>query len=83
MADEKKAPWEKKNPVPEEKRGTLTSGQKAAAKKRAAAAGRPYPNLVDNMAVAKKKKKKKSKNRKPSKLVSAMGYSKPKSSTYS
>ena len=32
----------------------LTPAQKTAAKSRAKKAGRPYPNLVDNMAVAKK-----------------------------
>ena len=46
--------WDKKNPVTKSKK--LTPAQKAAAKKRAQAAGRPYPNLVDNAAVAKKKK---------------------------
>lgn len=50
-----KAFWDKPNP---KKRSTpLTSAQKAAAKKRAAAAGRPYPNLVDNAAVRRKKAK--------------------------
>ncbi len=51
-----KAFWDKKNP-----KGTstkLTSAQKAAAKTRAKAAGRKYPNLVDNAAVARKAKKK-------------------------
>ena len=51
-----KPPWEKKNPKPKKKRKKLTSGQKSAAKRRAAAAGRPYPNLIDNMAVANKMK---------------------------
>lgn len=41
--------WEKKNPKKKSK--PLSPAQKAAAKKRAAAAGRPYPNLVDNAAV--------------------------------
>jgi len=50
-----KAFWDKKNP---KKTSTkLTSAQKAAAKARAKAAGRKYPNLVDNAAVARKKKK--------------------------
>jgi hypothetical protein len=31
----------------------LTASQKAAAKARAKKAGRPYPNLIDNMAAAK------------------------------
>jgi len=48
--------WDKKNPKKTSK--TLTPSQKSAAKARAKAAGRPYPNLVDNAAVAKKTKKK-------------------------
>jgi hypothetical protein len=51
----KKAFWDKKNPKKTSKK--LTPAQKAAAKKRAKAAGRPYPNLVDNAAVLKKKGK--------------------------
>ena len=46
---EKKAVWEKKNPVTRHKH--LTAAQKETAKKRAAKAGRRYPNMVDNMAV--------------------------------
>jgi hypothetical protein len=46
--------WETKNP--KKKSIKLTSAKKAAAKARAKAAGRPYPNLIDNMAVARKKK---------------------------
>ena len=53
----KKQVWDKKNPKPKNKRTTLTPAQKAAAKKRAQNAGRKYPNLVDNMAVAKKSKR--------------------------
>jgi hypothetical protein len=50
-----KAFWDKKNP---KKTSTkLTSAQKAAAKARANAASRKYPNLVDNAAVARKSKK--------------------------
>jgi len=45
--------WDKKNP--KKKSTPLTPAQKAAAKARANAAGRRYPNLVDNAAVAKKK----------------------------
>ena len=48
-------PWEHAAP-----RGTrsksLTPAAKAAAKRRAKAAGRPYPNLVDNMQAAKRQK---------------------------
>ena len=51
----KKAFWDKKNP--KKKSTKLTPSQKAAAKKRAKAAGRPYPNLVDNAAVLRKKGK--------------------------
>ena len=45
--------WKKKRPK-NVKKTTLTAEQKQEAKTRAAKAGRPYPNLVDNMAVAKK-----------------------------
>ena len=48
--------WDKKNPKKTSKK--LTPAQKSAAKARAKAAGRPYPNLVDNVAVTKKSKKK-------------------------
>ena len=46
--------WETKNP--KKKSTKLTPAQKAAAKARAQKAGRPYPNLIDNMAVARKNK---------------------------
>lgn len=52
-------PWKGSNPKPKSSRKTLSSGQKSEAKKRAKKAGRPYPNLVDNMAVAKTTTKKK------------------------
>ena len=48
--------WNKKNPKKTSKK--LTPAQKSSAKAKAKAAGRPYPNLVDNAAVAKKKKQK-------------------------
>jgi hypothetical protein len=51
----KKEFWDKKNPNKTSK--PLTSEQKASAKARAKAAGRPYPNLVDNAAAKKSKKK--------------------------
>lgn len=51
----KKAFWDKKNPKKTSKK--LTSTQKAAAKRRAQAAGRPYPNLVDNAAVSRRRAK--------------------------
>ena len=46
--------WETENP--KKKSTKLTPAQKTAAKKRAKAAGRPYPNLIDNAAAARKKK---------------------------
>jgi hypothetical protein len=49
-----KAFWDKPNP--KKKSSPLKPTQKASAKKRAKAAGRPYPNLVDNAAVKRKKK---------------------------
>jgi hypothetical protein len=52
----RKAFWDTKNPNRTSTK--LTSAQKAAAKARAKAAGRKYPNLVDNAAVARKAKKK-------------------------
>jgi len=57
----KAAPWEK--PAPSDAKHTqLTEADKTKAKKRARRAGRPYPNLVDNMNVAKKKGEAKKKN---------------------
>lgn len=54
MAKRKVAFWKK--PAPKgEKPTKLTPKEKASAKARAKAAGRPYPNLVDNAAVAKAK----------------------------
>jgi hypothetical protein len=52
---EKKAFWDTKNPNKKSK--PLSPKQKASAKARAKAAGRPYPNLVDNAAAKKTKKK--------------------------
>jgi hypothetical protein len=47
--------WDTKNPKPESERKSLSPAQKSEAKSRAKAAGRPYPNLVDNMAAARGK----------------------------
>jgi hypothetical protein len=52
---ETRPPWKKKNPKAQSKR--LTAVQKQEARVRARRAGRKYPNLVDNMAVARKKRK--------------------------
>jgi len=54
MAD--KPFWKTEAPSDHEKRA-LSDKQKREAKARARAAGRPYPNLVDNAAVARKSKK--------------------------
>ena len=43
--------WDKKNPNKTSKK--LTPSQKRAAKARARAKGRTYPNLIDNAAVAR------------------------------
>lgn len=46
--------WDKPNP--KKKSTKLTSAQKASAKASAKKAGRPYPNLIDNMNASRKKK---------------------------
>jgi hypothetical protein len=54
MQMKKKAFWDTKNPKKTSKK--LSPKQKSSAKAKAKAAGRPYPNLVDNAAASKKKK---------------------------
>ena len=49
-------PWKRKTPA-KSKHTKLTPGQIAEAKARAEKAGRRYPNLVDNMAVAREARK--------------------------
>ena len=54
----RRPPW--KRASPRAKAGTsrhLTAGQKATARRRAKRAGRRYPNLVDNMGVAREANK--------------------------
>lgn len=51
MPVSRKPPWAK--PSPHRRSQPLTATQKDAAKARADAAGRRYPNLVDNMWAAK------------------------------
>jgi hypothetical protein len=46
--------WDKKRPKDLGAPKKLSSAKKASAKAMAKAAGRPYPNLVDNMRAAKK-----------------------------
>ena len=55
MATKKKEVCDKPDPSKKDKK--LTPEKKTEAKARAKKAGRPYPNLVDNMAVSKKGKK--------------------------
>ncbi|MEO7337795.1 MAG: hypothetical protein ABIV63_14550 [Caldimonas sp.] len=58
-ADAATAPWDRPNPKEKEGKPVhhLTDAEKASAKRSAKKAGRPYPNLVDNMQAAKKAKK--------------------------
>lgn len=65
MAKSARAPWKKSNPRKRAGKKTrhLTSSQKSSAKARARRAGRPYPNLVDNMRAASKSSKKASKKK--------------------
>lgn len=48
--------WDKARPKSAGKPDTLSPKQKDAAKARAKAAGRPYPNLVDSAVVLRKGK---------------------------
>ncbi len=50
----KKPVWKTKDPTKTDKK--LSSKQKSSAKSMAKAAGRPYPNLVDNMRASRMKK---------------------------
>jgi len=47
--------WDKPRPVDLGKPKKMSSAKKSSAKAMAKAAGRPYPNLVDNMRAAKGK----------------------------
>jgi hypothetical protein len=55
-----RAPWDRPNPHEKDGKSThhLTPSEKASAKRSAKKAGRPYPNLVDNMHAATKGGKK-------------------------
>jgi hypothetical protein len=57
MARSPRVPWERSNPRKRAGKATkhLTGAEKSAAQARAKRAGRSYPNLVDNMAIAAKK----------------------------
>lgn len=54
MPGKEKEVWDKPDPTKKDKK--LSPKQKSSAKARAKKAGRPYPNLVDNMNAAKKKR---------------------------
>lgn len=54
MAARKKEVWDKPNPNKSSK--PLSPSQKRSAMDSARKAGRPYPNMIDNMNAAKKKK---------------------------
>ncbi len=71
MAKSSRAPWKRSNPRKRAGKASkhLTPAKKAAAKASARRAGRPYPNLVDNMRMASKSKKKSSK--KPTKKTAS------------
>jgi len=51
----KKEVWDKKRPKGLGKPKSLTSAQKRNAMRAAKKAGRPYPNLIDNMRAARGK----------------------------
>lgn len=49
----KGTPWERPNPRPPGQRTRLSAEAREKARARAEEAGRPYPNLVDNMWAAR------------------------------
>jgi len=49
MLDRRKPPWKRPRPKVARHRRKLSDAQRAAARARALAAGRRYPNLIDNM----------------------------------
>lgn len=51
----KKPIWDKARPAKLGESKPLSPAKKSAAKQAAKSAGRPYPNLVDNMRAARKK----------------------------
>ena len=53
--DKKKEVWDKPRPKNLGKPEKLSPGEKRSAMRRAQKAGRPYPNLIDNMAAARDK----------------------------
>ena len=72
MKKSRKAPWRRKRPAG--KHTKLTPAKKQKARSRAARAGRPYPNLVDNIWAAssggaKKRNTKRKTTRKAKKTI--------------
>jgi len=57
MQPKSKPVWDKKRPASIGPSKPLSSAAKSSAKAAAAKAGRPYPNLVDNMRAAARKSK--------------------------
>ncbi len=62
MSRNAEAPWKKSAPKNATKT-KLTAASKRKAKAKAKQAGRPYPNLVDNMAAAKEQRASQSKQK--------------------
>lgn len=56
MPPKSKPIWEKSRPKDLGKSKALSTAAKTSAKRAAESAGRPYPNLVDNMRAARKSK---------------------------
>ena len=56
MPPKSKPIWEKSRPKDLGEPKSLSSSAKTSAKRAAEKAGRPYPNLVDNMRAARKSK---------------------------
>jgi hypothetical protein len=65
MAKKTRAPWKRANPRKRAGKASkhLSAAAKSSAKRSAKRAGRPYPNLVDNMRVASQKKTKSKKTK--------------------
>src|SRR6202012_764197 len=83
MARSVRPPWKRSNPRKRAGKASthLSPGQKAAAKARARRAGRHYPNLVDNMAMASKTRKAKTAKKRTAKKKSTRGAATKKKSS--
>lgn len=76
MTENKQEPWERENPkhIAGQPAHHLSPAAKASAKRAAKQAGRPYPNLVDNMRAASKSE---SESKSKSKSKSNSGHKSP------